>query len=113
MLTKGSYKINSLFIDELTAYLNNGVINANAVQYTDQAITLAKLMLTNIGWQFSSSLSQLINKLRDIKKLSIKELNLSNTHFQGKDWAIAGLSGKVADIVLSAGNLSSPSSQLR
>ncbi|WP_255420650.1 hypothetical protein [Arsenophonus endosymbiont of Aleurodicus floccissimus] len=42
-------------------------------------------MLTNTGWQFSSSLSQLINKLRDIKKLSIKELDLTNTHFQGKD----------------------------
>lgn len=112
LLAKGSYKTNSLFIDELTAYLNNGVINAKDIQYTDQAITLAKLMLTNTGWQFSSSLFQLINKLRDIKKLSIKELNLTNTHFQGKDWAIAGLSGKVNDIVLSAGNWNSPSSQL-
>lgn len=112
LLVKGSYKTNFLFIDKLSAYLNNGVINANAIEYTDQALTLTKLMLTNTGWQFSSSISQLANKLPDIKKLNIKELNLTDTHFEGKDWAIAGLSGKVNNIVLSAGNWNSSNSEI-
>ncbi|WP_180560334.1 hypothetical protein [Arsenophonus endosymbiont of Apis mellifera] len=112
LLVKGSYKTNFLFINELSAYLNNGVINASAIQYTDQALTLAKLMLTNTGWQFSSSLSQLANKLLDIKKLNIKQLNLTDTHFEGKDWAIAGLSGKVNNIVLSAGNWNHSNSEI-
>lgn len=112
LLVKGNYKTNFLFIDELSAYLNNGVINANTIQYTDQALTLAKLMLTNTGWQFSSSLSQIAHKLQDIKKLNIKELNLAGTHFEGKDWAIAGLSGKVNNIVLSAGHWNSSNSEI-
>ncbi|MFS1539556.1 MAG: hypothetical protein ACL7BU_13710 [Candidatus Phlomobacter fragariae] len=112
LLVKGSYKTNFLSIDKLFAYLNNGVINANTIQYTDQALTLAKLMLTNTGWQFFSSFSQLANELRDIKKLIIKELNLANTNFQGLDWAIAGLSGKVNNIALSAGNWNNPNSEI-
>ncbi|HGJ5875534.1 MAG TPA: hypothetical protein ACHBX0_02930 [Arsenophonus sp.] len=111
LLTKGSYKTHSLFINKLSSYLNNGFINANAIKYTDQTLTLAKLMLTNTGWQCSSSLAELGNKLHDIKKLTIKELNLTNSNFQGKDWAIAGLSGKVTDIVLTAGNWNSSNSE--
>lgn len=37
---------------------------------------------------------------------------MTDTHFEGKDWAIAGLSGKVNNIVVSAGNWNSSNSEI-
>ncbi len=98
LMVKGAYKKNFLSFNKFSAHVNNGIINANIVQYTDNSLTVEKLVLANTDWQFSMSFDEMLNILKDIKNLKVEDMDLINTNFQGKEWSILGLSGKVNDI---------------
>lgn len=92
---RGKYQAALTEISEISGELNHGFFIGSGKRTTDGSITIDSLAMSGMGWQSNLSFDQLLTEISYPHPIFLKNIDLINANFQGKDWAISGLNAEI------------------
>lgn len=101
---RGKYHAALTEISEISGELNHGFFIGSGKRTTDGSITVDSLAMSGIGWQSNLSFDQLLTEISYPYPIFLKNIDLINANFQGKDWAISGLNAEIQKLGLINGS---------